>query len=170
MASPSGCLPKETYNGAKTMSETLGNQHINDMQESAAGAMHKMTDAAKETYQTVSAKVDDAVVRGREYVREKPVHVLLGALAFGAAIGCVVMMTRRKPATLRERFAGDPVGTAREILRETFGSVGHGVHQAYDSAREGAGKAMHKLNRSASDQAETWSDRLAVVGNKLKFW
>ena len=69
-----------------------------------------------ECCQTLSATVDDTVSRTKDYVRRNPVPVMLGALAFGAALGYMLVLTRGEEPTFRERLTGAPLQTAREAI------------------------------------------------------
>lgn len=127
--------------------------------------------AAEDACQMMSAKVEDTVNRTKAYVRQNPVPIVLGALAFGAALGYLIVMTRREEPTLRERFVDEPLHTARNAIYAALAPVAQRLHKEYNSARDGAGKAMDKLHRSQpSRTVDSWSDQIGRVGSNLKFW
>ena len=128
-----------------------------------------VTDATKDICHSVSEKAEDTLVRSKEYVRENPVPVVLGALALGVAIGYLIVTARREP-TFRERYVDDPLNTARDALYAALAPVAHRLHEGYDTARDGAGKAMDKMHRNSSRAVDSWSDQIGRVGSNLKFW
>lgn len=154
---------------------------INHLAESAG-------DIAKDTYQALSSKVEEGIditkeyahhavgstrntlATTKEYVRRHPVPVVLGAIAFGAAVGCLVMMARRKP-TFGELYADEPMIAIREALLGAISPVTQRVHKGYDSAREGAGKVIDRVHDFGSGCAgNSFSDQMGRIGNNLKFW
>ena len=149
-----------------------------DMVESgqhAAGvvrkAAHCAADSARTACQTVKEKADDSMTCSREFVRQHPMTVVLGALAVGAVVGYVIATRQQHQPTLRERFAGDPLNAARDAVFGVLAPVSRKLHHQYDSARDGAGRALEKLHRiHPSRCAESWADQLGRVGSNLKFW
>lgn len=121
--------------------------------------------------QPLSRKIDDTVSRTKDYVRQNPVPVILGALAFGAALGYTIVMARREEPTFRERFADEPLQTAREAIYAVLAPVAHRLHDGYGSARQGAEKALDKLQgRQPVNTVESWFNQLGRVSSNLKFW
>jgi hypothetical protein len=153
------------------ITDILNHPPSNPIPEGAREAVQHATDAAKEAYNTVSTKVEDTMIRTKEYVRQNPLPIVLGALAVGAVLGCLVVMARRQQPTLRERFMDDPVHTSRDILYAALAPVGQRLHDGYDTARDGAGRALDKLQHQLpSRHGDSWSDQLGRVGSNLKFW
>ena len=112
----------------------------------------------------------DTLASSKEYVRQNPVLVVAGALAFGAAIGCMLMMARRQP-TFRERYVDEPLDSAREAILAALAPAAQRLHEEYDSARDGAGKAMDRLHRfNPGRTVDSLSTQIGRVGNNLKFW
>lgn len=121
--------------------------------------------------QTLSAKVDDTVSRTKAYVRQNPLPVMLGALTFGAALGYLMVLTRREEITFRERLTGAPLQTAREAIYAVLAPVASRLHEGYDSTRENAAKVVSKLQQTPSARAvDSWFDQLGRVSSNLKFW
>jgi ElaB/YqjD/DUF883 family membrane-anchored ribosome-binding protein len=147
----------------------------------AQGASGAVEDMVKETYQTMLTKVEEeaertkgcahqAVETTKEYVRRHPVTVVLGAIAFGAAIGCMLMMARRKQ-TFGERYVDEPLTAVREAILGAIAPVSKRVHEGYDSAREGAGKAMDQAHGFFPGRnGGSLSHQIGRIGNNLKFW
>lgn len=133
-------------------------------------AATRVTDSAKDMYQSASLKAGDALATSKEYVRQNPVPVVLGAVAFGVAIGYMLVMPRRKP-TFSERYADEPLVAVREAILEALTPVAQRVHKGYDSARDGAGKVMDRVHSVGSGHtADSFSDQIGRIGHNLKFW
>jgi ElaB/YqjD/DUF883 family membrane-anchored ribosome-binding protein len=76
-------------------------QHALDATKDAA---QHATDAVKGTYLTVATKAEDTLADTRDYVRQHPLPVVLGALALGLTLGCMMGMSQRQPPTFRQRY------------------------------------------------------------------
>jgi ElaB/YqjD/DUF883 family membrane-anchored ribosome-binding protein len=128
------------------------------------------TDTVKEMYHSAAEKAGDTLTTSKEYVRRNPVPVVLGAVAFGVALGYMLMMARRRP-TFGERYADEPLVAVREAILGALAPVAHSVHKGYDSARDGAGKAMDRVHSfSPGRTADSLSHQIGRIGNNLKFW
>ncbi|QTN32886.1 hypothetical protein HZ994_11300 [Akkermansiaceae bacterium] len=142
-------------------------QHAIDATKDAA---HRATDAAKDMYQSAATKASDTLAISKDYVRRNPLPVVLGAVAHGAAIGYILLSSRRKP-TFGERFADEPLASVREAILSALTPMAQGVHEGYDSARDSVGKAMHQARGFGVQRScGNLSDRLCRVGSNLKFW
>jgi len=142
-------------------------QHAVDATRDAA---HRATETAKDMYQSAALSAGDTLATSKDYVRRNPVPVVLGAIAFGAAIGYLIMSTRRKP-TFSEQYVEEPLVAVREALLSALAPVSQRVHDGYESARHGVGKAMNRAHRTRSGRAvDMLSDRIGRVGSNLKFW
>lgn len=131
---------------------------------------HRVADSAKDMYQSAARKAEGAQAISREYVRHNPLLVVAVSIAFGAAVGCLIMMGRRQP-TFRQRCVDEPLDSAREAMLAAIAPVAKRLHKGYDSARDGAGKAMERAHRFNTGHAvDSLSDQIGRVGNNLKFW
>jgi len=145
-------------------------EYAHDAIDATREAAHRASDKAADIYQSATLKAEDTLATSREYVRQNPLSVVLGAVALGAAIGYLVVSARRKP-TFGERFADEPLGSIREAILASLAPVARSVHDGYDSARDGMGKAMDRAHRfSPGDAVDSISDRIGRVGSNLKFW
>ncbi len=141
-----------------------------DVSDATKGMAKRVTASAKDIYQSAAQKAGDAVVTTREFVGHNPVSVVFGAIALGAAIGVVLFLSRRKP-TFSERYVEDPLLAMREAIVGALAPMAHRVHDGYDSARDGAGRAMDQLHHFGPGRSGgSLSDRLGRVGTNLKFW
>jgi hypothetical protein len=126
--------------------------------------------AANDRYDSAARKAGDTLATTKEYVRRNPVPVVLGAVAVGAALGYLLVTSRRKPA-FRGRFVDEPLIAAREAILGAFGPVAQRVHGGYESAREGAGRAMDRVHGFDPRRAgDSLSEQLGRIGHHLKFW
>lgn len=145
-----------------------------DMAEEVVDATkHKFqraTDSAKEMYLSAAVKAEESLESSKEYVRRNPVPVVLGALAFGAALGYLLQSAVRKQ-TFSEHYADEPMSAVRDAILGALSPVTQRVHDGYDLARDGAGKAMDRLHRIGTrHNGNSISDRFGRIGNNLKFW
>ncbi|OYW77507.1 MAG: hypothetical protein B7Z37_04020 [Verrucomicrobia bacterium 12-59-8] len=60
---------------------------------------------AEDIYHTAAVRAEDTLVQSKQYVRENPVPVVLGAFAVGLTLGCLMGLSHHHPEpTLRDRF------------------------------------------------------------------
>ncbi len=141
-----------------------------DIADSATATAKSAADTAKGIYQSAKGKAVGTYVTSSKYVCRNPVPVVLGAFAFGAALGCLLMMSRRKP-TFRECYAEEPMGTVREVILDALAPVTERMHKGYDSARCGAEKVIGRVHDFGSGRTRnSISDQIGRMGNNLKFW
>ncbi|MEO8614852.1 MAG: hypothetical protein ABI600_06925 [Luteolibacter sp.] len=150
---------------------TLAARNVTGVLEDVAkDAANRVTDTAKDMYQSAALKAEDTLATSKEYVRQNPVPVVLGAIAFGAAIGYMLVMARRKP-TFRERYVDGSLDSVREAVLAALAPFGQRLHEGYDSAQNGAAKAMDQVNRfNPGRTVDSLSGKIGRVGNNLKFW
>jgi ElaB/YqjD/DUF883 family membrane-anchored ribosome-binding protein len=142
-------------------------QHAVDVTKDAG---QRVTDTAKDMYQSAALKAEDSLATSKEYVRQNPVLVIAGAIAFGAAIGCLLMMGRRQP-TFRERYVDEPLDSARDAILAALAPVAQRLHEGYDAARDGAGNAMDRVPHFNPGRAvDSLSGQIGRFGSNLKFW
>jgi ElaB/YqjD/DUF883 family membrane-anchored ribosome-binding protein len=141
-----------------------------EITDASCDAARRATDTVKEMYHSATLRAEDTLATSREYVRRNPVPVVLGAIAFGVAIGYTLMMARRKP-TFGERYADEPLVAVREAILGALAPVTQRVHKGYDSARDGAEKVMDRMhNFGPGSTVDSFSDRIGRISNNLKFW
>lgn len=143
---------------------------VGDVTNATKDAAKRATDTAKDMYQSAALKAGETLATSKEYVRRNPVPVVLGAIAFGAAVGYMLMMARRKPS-FSERYADEPLVAVRDAVLGALAPVAQRVHKGYDSARDGAGKVMERVHGFGPGRnVESFSDQIGRIGNNLKFW
>lgn len=153
---------QNTIDAAEDLNETF----IDD----AKDKVHRVTEAAKDIYQTAAVKAEETLETSKEYVRRNPVPVVLGAIAFGAALGYMLHSALRKQR-FSERYTDEPMRAVRDAFRGALSPVTQRVHDGYEMARDGAGKTMNRLQRmGAQHSCDSLSERVGRIGNNLKFW
>lgn len=134
------------------------------------GIAKNVENATKDFYQSTTCKAEDTLAISKEYVRRNPVPAVLGAVAFGMAVGYLLVRARRGHS-FSERYVDVPLVGVREAILGALAPVSQRVHKGYDSAREGAGKVMDGLHHMGSGRGEaSISDQIGRIGNNLKFW
>lgn len=170
VAVPMNNDPKDTSaqqvltDAAKQITQTAS-AAATDAAHHAKDALHQANDAARSCCTTVSAKVENGVARAQNCLHRNPLAVILGAVAVGMAVGCLMGLNRRTP-TLKERFVEDPLQTTRDTLYAALAPVAQRLHSGYDTARHGAEKALNGHHCSN----DSWSNQLGRAGSNLKFW
>lgn len=144
-------------------------------------AMHVARDRATEAYgvardqtqkalHTAKDKTNEALAQSGNYVKENPIPALLGALAVGIVVG-ILISRKEEERTFRQRFAEDPVNTARGAVFAALAPIAEKLHDQYDMARSGAQHAVNRINtrqnRRAVDDIVSQARRTA---SHLKFW
>ena len=153
----------------KTLSSKV-EEGVERTKEYAQHAVDATKDAGRDMYQSAALKAEDTLASSKEYVRQNPVLVVVGALAFGAAIGCLLMMARRQPTTC-QRYVDEPLESAHKAILAALAPVAQRLHEGYDSARDGAGKAMNRAHRfNPGRTVDSLSGQISHVGSNLKFW
>ncbi len=136
----------------------------------AKDAAKRATELTKDMYHSAALKAEETLMTSKEYVRRNPIPVALGAIAFGAAVGYLLVTARRKP-TFSERYVDEPLDGVRKAMLAALSPVTHGIHKGYDTARDGAEKALDGAHRFNSKRAvHSFSDRIASIAENLKFW
>jgi ElaB/YqjD/DUF883 family membrane-anchored ribosome-binding protein len=154
---------------------------INQLPEAAREMAHSAADnvkdiaktvenATKDIYESTTCKAGETLAISKEYVRRNPVPVVLGAVAFGVALGYLLVKARQRPL-FGDRYADEPLVAVREAILGALAPVSQRIHKGYDSAREGAGKVTDGLHHMGPGRAEaSLSDQIGRIGHNLKFW
>lgn len=105
--------------------------------------------------------------RASEMVRKNPLPTVLGALAFGAAVGYLVFSSR---PSIGDRLVRES-GAARRRLSEAPGFLSSLFHDGCEVASRQAGRAssfVHDL--PAEEVLHSISSKLDRISKRLKFW
>ncbi|MDH4477477.1 MAG: hypothetical protein QE274_13475 [Verrucomicrobiaceae bacterium] len=114
----------------------------------------------------MSNRVEDTVLRAKGYVQQNPLPVVVGSLVLGAAIGCLVAVSRRQ--SLKERFTHDPVNTAREILYAALEPMGRRLDHGVDAVSDGAERAVRNVrDYMPFHSRDSWGRQMV---RHLRFW
>ncbi len=139
-----------------------------DIIDATKNAAKGTADSAKDIYRSATVKVEDTLETSRMYVRQNPLPVVIGAIALGAAVGCLLTVLGRKP-TFSERYAEGPLDAVREAVISALSPVAQRVHEGYDSARDGAGIAIDRMSNIGAKRSPI-ARQIGRIGNNLRFW
>jgi ElaB/YqjD/DUF883 family membrane-anchored ribosome-binding protein len=110
--------------------------------------VRRQIEDAQQTYAAVREKAEEAFDSGRQYVRENPVWVILGAFVLGAVIGALLVP---RPA----RKEPDAVQTVRDWLEKVL---------------EDFSKQWPKAKKQAQALQEDIVGQAQKLGKKLPSW
>jgi len=137
---------------------------MNTAEETPQQTAERVTSLATE-------KCHNACDQAKAMIRRNPLPTVLGALAFGAAVGYVIYS--RRDCSVADRL----VNESRSFRRHLSGAQGKlsGLfHDGMDLAHEGAGRANRFVHDLPADQVlDTVSSTLHRALNRinrLKFW
>lgn len=143
---------------------------IEDAAGRATDAVKCRTGMAKACCRSTVLKFSNTMTASKNFVRRNPMGSVLGALTCGAALGCAVMMGRHNRSWV-ERAGVEALSASRSGILGVFAPVRHRLHQGYDSARDGAGKAMAHLHCMRSKRSSgSIPDHICRMAHNLKFW
>jgi hypothetical protein len=153
--------------------EDADRTHSEDIDEGVdhmADSAHRVIHSAKNVCQNTVGRAVETLQRTKECANRHPVSIVLVAVVFGAAMGYVMVGTRRK-RSFSERYVEEPLDTLRDAILTALSPVTRRVHQGYDAALDGVDKALHRAHcHQHGTSSCSVSDRVARVGQKLKFW
>ncbi len=164
---------------ASTAKQAAGNatDSARDIYQTAKAKAGDLYDAARArtegTYKDVRQQVDQTAERTGQYVKEHPMSSVLGAIAFGAGLGCAITLAlRRSPEDiLRRRYVEGPLDSVRDAVYSALEPVVKRLQSTCESTRDGAGKALDGVhNFKGSRAVESVSDHLRHLADNLKFW
>lgn len=78
--------------------------------------------AATEAYNTVREDTCEALSCASEQIRKNPVAVVMGAIAFGVAIGWIIRSGQHQ-ATFQERYVNEPLDSASDAISTSLGRL-----------------------------------------------
>jgi ElaB/YqjD/DUF883 family membrane-anchored ribosome-binding protein len=81
-----------------------GKEYAQQALEATRDAAQNATNAVKDTCKTVAAKAEVTLAQSKEYVHQHPLPVIVGALAIGLALGCMIGMAQRHEPTFCQRY------------------------------------------------------------------
>jgi len=161
-AQRAAAIAKDVTNDVEDLTE--------DVVDTTRNAARRARGTAKDIYHSAALKAGDTLAASKQYVRRNPVPVVIGAIAIGAAIGYLIMNARRKP-TFSKHLVEEPLVAVRGTLRSALAPVSQRVHEGYESARDGMGKTMNRVQRLKPGRAvDLFSKRIGRVGSNLKLW
>ncbi|GEP43687.1 hypothetical protein [Brevifollis gellanilyticus] len=120
-------------------------------------------DAVQTAVDATRTCVQDTLAHTGHYVRSHPVPVLLGALAFGVAVGCALAVGSRREETLREKLSDQKLSKFRDALLEALQPVSAHLKDDYASVQ-------NCVDKTFSNGSHTLAAQLGRFGRNLKFW
>ena len=119
----------------------------NDGPDDEFGTLENFTSRAQEFTHRAQERAQDAFQVSRQYVKENPVPIIVGALLVGAVLGVLLSQ--------RDRKEKDTVQAARDL-----------VETAYSELLE----KLPKLKKHYSDTQSHLLEQAQDLGSKLKWW
>ena len=114
--------------------------------DSTSESFNNLASRAQQFGSRAQEKAQDAYEVSRDYVRENPVPVIVGALVVGAALGILLSRDRRQK-------------DASEIARDLLETV-------YDDISE----KLPKLRKQATATKDSLFDQVSDLSQKLRWW
>ena len=76
-----------------------------DAAQQVKGICHSAAVRAEDLYHAATVRAEDTFVQSKQYVRDNPLPVVLGAFTLGLTLGCLLRLSHHQPEpTLRDRF------------------------------------------------------------------
>ena len=102
---------------------------------------------AEETYQDVRTQADHTAQVTGQYVKANPVPALLGALAFGASLGCLLALALRRPQpSFRQQYMDEPMNAARDAIYDVLAPVVKRMRTSCEAAQDGTNKTLDGMH------------------------
>ncbi len=87
--------------------------------ESLERTSEPIRQASKEAGQAIRTEAEHLLACASERIRKNPVPVVVGAVAFGVAIGYLIVASRHTP-TFQEQYVNEPLDQATDAIGSTF--------------------------------------------------
>jgi hypothetical protein len=87
-----------------------------------SGQLSKTRPCCSTACNVIRSETEKVVARASDLIRKKPLPVVAGAVAFGVALGCLIMAERSHESG--ESFVADSVDDARETISNISDSLG----------------------------------------------
>ena len=133
--------------------------------ESASGVAEDMQARAKDAWDTMQHRTDRAVRESSAYVRGNPVPTALAVFGFGLAVG--LLLNRRPPASLTERYIDEPLHRSRGILLGLLLGVGALLRRSAHSASNAAEDIAGRFGDGLKETVEPLSEAAKRTGRKF---
>jgi len=156
---------------AKSATTAFGsvNGVIENVATDVSDAASRAVEAGKDLYQTAALKADDVLSRSKDYVSRKPVRVVLGAVAFGAAIG--YLFATRVNSKPNSCHADEPLIAVRDAILSVTAPVARHVQAGYGSAKDQVENVTDRARRlNSARNGRVLLDTIERMSNRLKFW
>jgi len=120
----------------------------NEESEDEFGTLENFTTRAQEFGNRAQERAQDALQVSKQYVKENPVPIIVGALLVGAVLGVLISQRDRD-----ERKAKDTVQAARDLVETAYGELL---------------EKLPKLKKQYSDTQDHLLEQAQDLGKKIK--
>jgi ElaB/YqjD/DUF883 family membrane-anchored ribosome-binding protein len=97
-------------------------QNVDQLGQEFQQARQTVENAADEAVRSVRTNAESALCCASESIRKNPIPIVVGAAAFGVAIGCLIMSGRHTP-NFQERYLTEPLDHAGDALTNSWGKL-----------------------------------------------
>lgn len=98
-------------------------QNDGELSAGAARAAEQFSQKAAEVCESLRSESENLLSCASEQIRKNPLPIVIGAVAFGVAVGCLIMSGRDAP-TFQERYVDEPLDQAGDLLTTLSDTVG----------------------------------------------
>ena len=99
------------------------NQEGGQIEDDIERVSEPLADAARDLCQSICKESKNALCCASEQIKKNPVPIVVGAVAFGIAVGCLIMSGRHTP-TFQERYVDEPLDQAGDVVSNISESIG----------------------------------------------
>ncbi len=93
-----------------------------ELSDTLASRAKPLIKSSRESCQAFRSEAGDFLACASERIRQNPVPAVAGAVAFGIAVGCLIM-SGRHTATASERFISEPLEDAGDAISASLGRL-----------------------------------------------
>ncbi len=97
-------------------------QNPGQLVQDLAHSAQPVKESAKDTVGSLRKEAESALCCASESIRKNPIPSVVGAVAFGIALGCLIMSGRHNP-TFQERYLAEPLDHAGDVLSDSWGKL-----------------------------------------------
>ncbi|MEO7100416.1 MAG: hypothetical protein ABI162_13725 [Luteolibacter sp.] len=94
-----------------------------EIQDGIERVTEPLADSARVVCQSICQESKNALCCASEQIRKNPVPSVVGAFAFGIAVGCLIMSGRHTP-TFQDRYVDEPLDQAGDVVSNISKSIG----------------------------------------------
>ncbi len=140
-------MKHQPTNSLHSLGDELSDAATN-LRSNATDSAEKIQDYASDTWDKVRCQTENVIDRSTAYVRKNPVPAVMTALGSGLALGFALglILVRREPASLSERYIDAPLHRSRGILLGLVVALGALLRRSASSASSAAEELAENIN------------------------